>query len=137
MGVLSREEIDGADDIAYETVKVPEWKTKDGKPGEIRIRGCTMQEREEYADMLDPDPTSDKKARVLYRQARLCVKCIVDDAGKRLYKDNEAALLAKKSAGVIDRIFGRILDLSGLTEKSRKAIEKNSDASQTEDSSSS
>jgi hypothetical protein len=108
--VLSRDAI-LATSIPDETVDVPEW---DGK---IRLRGLSAAERDAYEQGL-----MEQNAKGEYRtrrdlsniRASFLVKCIIDEAGERVFNDSDASALGEKSAAVIDRLWDRARALSGM-----------------------
>lgn len=136
MPLLTKEQILQADDIKTETVPVPEWG------GEVRVRGAMAFEMDAYERSLYMTKTDEKdKVAVVENmdnaKARLVVKCVVGEDGERLFKDEDASALGKKSTSAVNRIFQRIQHLSGRTKEARAALEKNSAPGQSADSSSS
>jgi hypothetical protein len=136
MPLLSKDQILEADDLKTEVVKVPEWG------GEVRVRGAMAFEMDAYEQSLfaTKGVGTDKPeviANADNSKARLVVKCVVDLEGERLFKDEEAAKLGKKSSSAINRLFQKIQHLSGRTKAARDELEKNSEPGQPEGSSSS
>lgn len=133
MGLLTKAEIFKADDLPTKVVDVPEWG------GQVKVRACMASERDEYEDSMystevQPDGQVTTTKNFANAKARLVVKCVVDEAGVRLFSDIEAVHLGKKVAGVINRIFTVIQDLSGWSKAGQKAIEKNLGAGQSDSS---
>lgn len=144
--ILSRKQIDEVSDLKTAVVEVPEWDSiatdlKEGEHAQVIVREATALERDEYDQSLVRTDFIDDKAVArtdfTNAKARLVVKCIIDTDGDRLYGDNEAAALGKKSAKVIRRLFDKIEELSGLTPKAKAATEKNSETGGTTSSASS
>lgn len=50
------------------------------------------------------------------------VRCVVDDHGERVFSDDDQDQVGEKSTVALRRVSDAILDLSGLTEASRKRI---------------
>jgi hypothetical protein len=124
---LSGDQILGAQDVQSRTVRVPEWG------GDVIVRGLSGIDRDAYEASLNqvrPKPDGSREV-VLIRdnaRAKLLVKCLVDEAGKRLFKDQDAPALGKKSGLVLDRLYDVAAELSGLSEEAEKEAEGNSDA---------
>ncbi len=137
MAVLTKMEILSANDLKQERVSVPEWAVD----GEVIVRGATALERDDYEQSLfQTRATGDKtelKTDFRNAKARLAVKCMIDETGNRIFSDQDAEALGAKSSEVIDRIVTKIRKLSGMTIESRREMEKNSVAGQTESSPSS
>lgn len=131
MALLSKEEILAADDIQVEDVEVPEWG------GTVRVRGLTGAQRSliQGTVMAVRGQSVTVKADALAAmQERLVAMSLVDGDGKRLFTDKEVGKLAAKNAGVIARLFTKAQELSGLAEDSVDAAAGNSDAAQSDGS---
>jgi len=125
--ILGKEDIIARDDLAIEDIETPEWS------GIVRLRTLTGTERDAYeASIFKPGGKSDYNNL----RAKLLVKCIVDDKGKRVFKDNEIDLLGNKSASVLDRLFARAQKLNGMGAKDAEEILKNLESGQSDDSAS-
>lgn len=107
MAVLTRQQIDAASDIRTETVEVPEWG------GSVIVRGITARERDEWEAESMPSEGSETPNLVNMR-ARLCVRVIVDEAGKRLYDPDEADELGKRSSAALSRVYEVARRLGGI-----------------------
>lgn len=124
---LSRDGILGAVDIKTEKVFVKEWGD------EVIIRGLTGEELDAFQGSVRQfRPTFDGKGMepVLVQdnmRAKLLVKCIVDEAGERLFTDQDASALGAKNGAVIDRLYDIASALSGLSEEEKAELEGNSE----------
>ncbi|MEU6552119.1 phage tail assembly chaperone [Streptomyces sp. NPDC046915] len=124
---LNRDAILGAVDVQTEKVDVPEWG------GDVIIRGLTGDELDAFQGSVRQfRPTFDGKGMeaVLVQEgmrAKLLVKCLVDEAGDRLFTDQDASALGAKSGTVIDRLYDVAARLSGLSEEEKEALEGNSE----------
>jgi hypothetical protein len=133
---LSRDAILGAVDVQIEKHFVPEWGD------EVIIRGLTGDELDAFQGSVRQfRPTFDGKGMeaVLIQEgmrAKLLVKCLVDEAGERLFTDQDAPALGAKNGAVIDRLYDIASRLSGLSEEEKAEMEGNSEAA-TDDSSTS
>lgn len=124
MALLSRDQIDAADDRQWEDVPVPEWG------GEVRIVGMSGTARNAYQQELvviggDGKP---KSVNLDDQLAKLLAKCIVDEDGKRLYNDREVRALGAKNGAVLERLAKVAKRLSGLGENAVEDAAGNSDA---------
>jgi hypothetical protein len=132
--LLTREQIDKADDLKRETVLVEEWG------GEVIVRAATSIEREEYnQSVFRPQVTAGKselKPDFRNSEAKLVVKCLIYENGERMYSDAEATKLGQKSSTAIRALFNVVARLSGMDSESRKRAEKNSEETPSDSSAS-
>ncbi|MGW1000481.1 hypothetical protein [Streptomyces sp. NPDC002520] len=125
---LNRDAILGAVDVQSDTVPVPEWG------GDVIIRGLTGDELDAFQGSIRQfRPSFDGKGMepVLVQdgmRAKLLVKCLVDEAGERLFTDQDAPVLGAKNGSVIDRLYDVAARLSGLSEEEKAELEGNSGA---------
>jgi len=101
---LSKDQILGAVDFKYEEIEVPEWG------GSVRLRGLSAAERDEFEASVGV--TQD----LTNMRARLVVNCLIDEDGNRLFKNSEAKALGEKNATVMNRLFDKCRELSGMTD---------------------
>jgi len=111
MSLLTRDLIDGADDLPYEDVPVPEWG------GTVRLRTLTGSERDAFEGSILVQNGNSRRLNLKNARAKLLVLSLVDEDGKRLYAETDVAKLGKKSAKVLDRLFDKAQKLSGLTDE--------------------
>lgn len=132
MALLTRGQIHAADDRAYEDVPVPEWG------GEVRIRALSGTERDAYQNSLVSIGSGGKVQRLSLQDAmaKLLVRSIVDEDGERIYADKDTAELGAKNAQVLERLRDVAKRLSGLGKEELEEAEGNSEAGQSDDSSS-
>lgn len=123
MGLLDRQAIFDAADIAKEKVAVPEWG------GEVMVYGLTAGEKDAYEDgMINTSKKS--KVTLMGATARLCAMCIRDEKGNRIFTDADVAALGKKSSAAMERISKVAQKLSGMGKDDIEEIVKNSEAIQ-------
>lgn len=123
MAVLSRKQIDAADDIKTETVPVPEWG------GEVLLRSLSSKKRSEIEATLIASKNQKPDFRVEALKTlkeRTVAAAMVDQAGNRLYSDKEIGLLGERSGDVIERLFNKVQELSGMDKDAVKRAEGNS-----------
>ena len=131
--ILTRDAILSASDLVTERVEVPEWE------GYVIVRSLTGAER----DKFEMSTLRQKKGNIetdlgkmVNFRSRLVSLTAVDEDGARLFSDSDIELLAAKNASAINRIFDVSRRLSGLSETDVEDLEKNSEPSQDESSSS-
>ncbi|MFJ9558048.1 hypothetical protein ACIRPH_29945 [Nocardiopsis sp. NPDC101807] len=105
---LGRDAILGADDLAYDTVPVPEWG------GTVRIRALTGTERDRFEAEIAGNT---KRLKLDNVRAKFVAKCIVDAKGNAVFSSSDVAALGRKNAAVLNRVFEKCQRLSGLTDE--------------------
>lgn len=108
MGTLTRDLILAADDLKTEKVSVPEWG------GEVNVRAMCGAERDAFEQSLFVGDGDGRKFSAENVRAKLLVRCIVDDNGARVFKDEDAAVLGQRNAGALDRVYSVAQRLSGI-----------------------
>ncbi len=105
---LSRDEILSINDLPTEEVYVDEWKAW------VRVRALTGAERDAFEQSVVE--TRGKSTRMNLRniRAKLVALTVVDEDGKRVFTDEDAELLGRKSAAALNRVFEVAQRLSGL-----------------------
>lgn len=113
-----RDTILQAQDIEQERVSVPEWGIT------VTIRGMTAGERDDFEASWFTDDAKPKRNLANVR-ARLAVRCMLDDEGKRIFSDQDAEALGRKSGRAMDRVYAVASRLSGLGAKDAEELAKN------------
>ncbi|MFF2774861.1 hypothetical protein ACFVU3_08120 [Streptomyces sp. NPDC058052] len=126
MALLTRAQIDEADDTAFEDVPVSEWG------GEVRLVGMSGTDRNAYQTSLLRFGPDGKPIGVNMdnRDARLLARCLVDEDGQPLYTLKDVAALGAKNGAVIERLAVVARRLSGLGERAVEEAEGNSGPAQ-------
>lgn len=124
-GALTRDDILHADDLPVEKVDVPEWG------GHVYVRGLTGAERDAYESEIvrardGGDGDDDVEVNLENIRARLLVRCLVDEAGERLFTEADVEALGAKSGSAVQRCWERARQLSGITRRDVDELEKNS-----------
>lgn len=124
---LSADEILGADDLAYEDVKVPEWKSKKTGVDVVRVRELPGTERDKFeAQFVGKDGASVRMEGLEGFRARLAAAAIVDKDGKQLFRSvAETKRLGEKSAAALQRVCDAATRLSKLSEDDVKELAGN------------
>lgn len=129
--LLTADAILTADDKSTADVDVPEWG------GTVRVRALSGDERDGYEASNTIEKGDTLERNPIGTRARLVVRACIDADGKRLFADNQAGVLGQKSAAVLDRLWDKIAELSGMTASAVDDAGKDSDATPSVDSASS
>ncbi len=116
--ILSKDQI-LAVNAKLEEIEVPEWG------GSVFIRPITLAEQAKLADLgvkFEKAPVVDRMKNITLRLVQWAVS---DADGTPLFDGKDLETLMNKSASGFLRLQDAILRLSGLTEESRKELEKN------------
>lgn len=130
---LNRAEILTADDLVVEEVHVPEW----GEDVWVRVRTLKASERDYFEASTLQRNGKEVSTNLLNIRSRLCLLCIVDENGERVFREEDEYPLGGKSAAALSRIFDVAQRLNGFTKSDVEELAKNSNADQSDDSPSS
>ena len=117
---LTREQILAADDLARETVMVPEWS------GTVTVRAMTGAERDEFEQAVYREVDGKPETERRNFRAQLLSRTIADDRGERMFTAADVEALGRKSARALDRLLPVARRLNGLGSDEIEALEKNS-----------
>lgn len=126
MSLLTKDQILAANDKPTKDVPVPEWG------GDVRVRTMSASERDQWEN----ETYGSGKVNTVDFRARFVALCLVDEAGVRVFTDEEVAELGTKSAAAMQRVFNAAQTLNALTGKDIEELEKNSEAVPSDGSSS-
>jgi hypothetical protein len=101
---LSKADILGANDIKITKVDVPEWG------GEVYVRTLKGVERDQFEDQYQQSKMQNFRARFL-------VLALCDEAGVRVFSDDDAKLLAEKSSAVLGSLFDKAWEINAMSTK--------------------
>lgn len=128
--VLTREQILGLQDLEREVIEPPGW------PGKVIVQEMTAAQRERFgfwaAEVTKDGQPTGKDAWKM--RLTLCVMCMVDEKGDRLFKDNEIELIGERSSTAIVAISDVAGKLSRLGPNVVQEAVGNSSGGQTDDS---
>ena len=126
---LNKAEILAIDDLKYEDIQVPEWGG-----AWVRVRTLQANERDSFEASTVVRNGKHITTNLSNIRARLCLLCIVDENGERLFQEEDTFPLGAKSAAALDRIFTVAQRLNGLRDEDVEELAKNSSAGLREDS---
>lgn len=118
-----REKILSLNDAKLMPVEVPEWNCT------LHVRVMDVETRGRWEELSDGKKTEG------IRELLLCLT-VCDEQGELVFTLDDVAALSKKSAVAVERLFVRSAKLNKLSKKDVRDLEGNSDAGQSEDSSS-
>lgn len=109
-------------------VEVPEWG------GTVRLRAMSGNERDELeaesftttTETVDGKPVVVRHVNVRKMRARLLARCMIDEAGDRIFADDEIDILGAEDSGLVARLFAVAQDMNGLGMAAKETAEKNS-----------
>lgn len=110
---LDKKSILAADDVRKEKFHVPEWK------GDVFLRVLTGTDRDRFEESY-----ADQKMKAF--RIRFLLLALCDEDGERLFGDDEADILGKKSSVVINRLFEAGWKLNAFTQEAVDALGEDS-----------
>jgi hypothetical protein len=109
--LLTKEQINGASDIATRDVEVSQLG------GTVRLRQLTV---------ADLDATSSQEGLSTTKRTLLVLACsIIDEQGERVFSNEEVDQLAKRSPEAIKALSDAVADLNGWSKLEVATLEKN------------
>lgn len=140
MRILTRDDIQAANDLKKEWVPIPEWQAPgDTEEAGVFVRALSSMERDDYeAGIINREIKSvGRRTEVdlhfndsyfVNLKARLCVRCMCDEDGNRLFSDDDAEMLGKKSAAALNRVADVAQRLSAMTNEEIEQLGKASES---------
>ncbi len=116
--LMSRAAILAAVDIGFEIIDlsdIPGW-------GEVRIKDWTAAERDAFEASLSVTTTDERgkpkqTVDLANIRAAACAASLVDEDGALLFTKADVEALGAKSARALDRIFSRVRDRNGMSDR--------------------
>lgn len=126
---LNKAEILAQDDLKTEDIQIPEWGD-----AWVRVRTLNASERDHFEASTVQRNGKKVTTNLENIRARLCLLCLVDEDGNRLFEEEDTFPLGGKSAAALDRIFTVAQRLNGLRDEDVEELAGNSLAAQNGDS---
>tara|TARA_R100000655_G_scaffold71369_2_gene109744 strand:+ start:1178 stop:1525 length:348 start_codon:yes stop_codon:yes gene_type:complete len=105
--MLDKKSILNSDDLPREEVHCELWQ------GSVWIRTMSGQERDEFESSCVSKKGKEMNLKNI--RARLCVLCICNEKGQRLFDARDIEALGKKSSKMLDLCFSKAQELNGLS----------------------
>lgn len=131
--MLDADAILAVDDIQIETVPVPEWG------GSVRVRSLTAKERDDFeVSLIEKKGRGRNQTRetvLKNMRAKLVVRCLMHPTeNARLFRDDQAEALGKKSGAAMDRLYDVASRLAGISDEDVDELVGNSESDQPDSS---
>ena len=128
---LTREEIFGMEDILIEEVTIPMWGNRT-----VYVCGLTAAAKNRYQQSLVDMKGTTRTLRLENSTAKLVALTVCNQDRQCLFTERDIERLGTKSAAALELIVEVANRLSGMTQKEVADLVKNSEPSQSDDSSS-
>ncbi len=122
--LLTKDQILTNDRKKFEDVEVKEWG------GTVRLQELSASDRDQWESeqiIVLADGVG-AKFNPKHARARLIVRSLVDETGRRLFKDDEVAALGSLAASTMQKLFNKARKLNAISAEDMKELEGNSDA---------
>lgn len=124
---LTRDQIVNADDRKPIELPVPEWG------GSIYIQPLSIHQRNEVEALVLEDNPAKKRENLRWLRAKTIAYGMIDSEGKRFFNPanrDDLRLINEKSSDVMERIFEKIQEISGMRKRDEVDAEENFDEPQ-------
>lgn len=116
---LSRDDILRATDLPVSSVEVPEWG------GTVFVRTLTAEEYDEFERSTFSFDGGKKELHLENVRGRFVALCACDEDGRRLFCDDDAPELGRRSKPAIERVYEAAQRLNGVAAGSVEDAKKN------------
>jgi hypothetical protein len=106
-------------DLAVEEVFVPEWDAH------VRVKALSGRERDAFEASVVGLQGRNTVVKMDNIRAKLVSLCVVDEAGNRIFTDQDVEALGELNAAALDRIFTVAMRLAGLTAQDLEQMRTN------------
>lgn len=113
--------------LARETVTIPEWG------GDVIVQEMNARDRDAWEKSILESETEPSLRNI---RAKLVARSVVDEAGERLFSDEEAEQLGGLSGAAVTRVYSVAARLSRIRRQDVEELQKNSGTGQSAGSSS-
>ena len=129
--VLTKEQIQAAQDFEMKPVPVPEWG---GDDAVVYVKSMTSAQRIQFELGLTHDNETVRERKRERAKEQLIVLTVCDADGNLLFEDADIGWLREKSAKPIERLFDAARKLNGIGEDDVEQLVGNSAAARSDDS---
>lgn len=122
MGLITREQVFAACELASETVEVPEF----GEGAAVRVRAFNLGARNAFYAPLWAAPEAERASTAAQMdEARLVAFAVVDAEGNAVFSEADIPMLRNLAPEPLDRIAAVARRLNGLGGKAAETAAKN------------
>ena len=119
--ILGKNDILTADDFKMELVDVSKWWG-----GAVYVGTMRSDERDEWEEsIMSVRADGTREQNMENFRTKLCVYCIRNAKGERIFDVSDIRKLAKKSAAAMDRVYTVAARLNGIGPKDVEELTKN------------
>jgi hypothetical protein len=107
--------------------------------GKVFVKGLTAKERDDYeSSLIEPGPDGRMRAKESQTNIRaaLVVRCVCDEAGERMFADEDIEKLGQVDGAVVEKLWDISRRLSGMKVESVDVVAEGFGSAQGADSSS-
>ena len=116
MAMLSKNEILSCDDKRTKKLHVKQWD------GDVIVAELTAFDRDTFEQTSLALKAGGKAENI---SSRLVSLCLVDEAGKRLFSDEDIKALGQRSGSAMNQVLETVLKLNNLTDDDIDELAKN------------
>ena len=120
--LLGKEDILKVQDLQFEEVDVPEWG------GKVKVRMMTGTERDSFEQSIMKTEGKEIVRDMANMRAKLLVRTICNEDGKRIFTDKDIDVIGGKSAAALVKVFEVAQRLNKLSASDAESSEKNSES---------
>lgn len=114
-----REQILAAQDREIREVQVPEWGLT------VRVSAMSGRDRDLWEAEIIARRAPGGQGVYDNMRASLLARCLVDEAGERIFAEADVEALGRKSARALNRLFDVASELNAISEADQKELVKN------------
>lgn len=114
---LSKAELLAATITPRDVVALPELG------GEVTVRGLTGHERDKYETDLFVQRGKNRVFNGKNARAKLIALSVITEDGQQMFTEDEVAQIGTLRADILDRLFTKAQELSGLSDKDVAELE--------------
>lgn len=111
--LLTKEQIEAADDRRFETLVIPEWG------GSVRVRSLTEEEYDDYQDSIYKRRGKNVEVNLKIVRRRLAALSVVDANGAPILSEE---FLKKKGAKAVGAIVAVAMRLNGMDDSDLREL---------------
>lgn len=120
--LLTRQAVLAATAVETRDVKISQ--------GVVRVRGLSGAERDSLEASTIMRKGKNQEINLSNFRAKLCVRAMIGEDGKRLFEDRDAELLSQINAKDLAKIYDAASELSGISEADVDELTKNFESDQ-------